>query len=168
MDLTAGTIILLLVALNIPVADKIATRFAFVSTNHDGFSDNVVNGQDLDDASHLNRSDWAFDLTDTSTLRVFGQWFDADNNGAAMKASTSTPDPRDLAQILYQNTTFHPELLQVFYVDMDFANLKISTSSQEDDIYVVRDNDRHNYGNVHTEGPWPAHISEPNFAQRRR
>ena len=158
VDLTAGNYNFIKArgSVNIPVADKIATRFAFVSTNHDGFSDNVVNGQDLDDASHLSfRSDWAFDLTDTSTLRVFGQWFDADNNGAAMKGiDDTTPDPRDLAQDSLSKYDLSSRVIAgILDVDMDFASLKISASSQEDDIYVVRDNDRHNYGNVHTEGP---------------
>ena len=46
---------------------------------------NIVTGQDLDDANHVSfRSDWIIDA-DSASLRVFGQYFDADNNGAAMK-----------------------------------------------------------------------------------
>ena len=73
-------------ALNLPVSDKVATRMSFVSTDRDGFSENIINRQDLDDANHTSfRSDWFFDLSETTSLRVFGQFFDADNNGAAMK-----------------------------------------------------------------------------------
>ncbi|NBV58077.1 MAG: TonB-dependent receptor, partial [Bacteroidetes bacterium] len=45
-----------------------------------------LNGQDLDDADHTSlRTDWFFDISDTTSLRVFGQFFEANNNGAAMK-----------------------------------------------------------------------------------
>ena len=38
---------------NFPISDKVSTRNSFVITERDGFSDNVINGQDLDDASHI-------------------------------------------------------------------------------------------------------------------
>ena len=41
----------------------------------------------------------------------------------------------------------------IFNTDLGFANLKILASMQEDDIYVSRDNDRHNFGDVHANGP---------------
>ena len=66
----------------------------------------------------------------------------------------TTPDPRDLAQDSLSKYDLSSRVIAgILDVDMDFASLKISASSQEDDIYVVRDNDRHNYGNVHSEGP---------------
>ena len=87
-------------AVNIPLSNNISTRFSWVSTDHDGFSENLENGQDLDDASHTSlRSDWLFDLSDTSSLRLFAQYFEAENNGAAMKGlDDPTPDPRQLRQ----------------------------------------------------------------------
>ena len=60
---------------NIVVNDKIATRFSVSSTTRDGFTENVFTGQDLDDANNKSvRTDWMFDLNDTSSLRVFGQF----------------------------------------------------------------------------------------------
>ena len=87
-------------AINIPLSEKVATRMSLVSTQRDGFSKNIINRQDLDDADHVSfRSDWFFDISNTASLRVFGQYFDADNNGAAMKGlDDSTPNPRRLAQ----------------------------------------------------------------------
>ena len=87
-------------AVNIPLSDSVATRFSWVSTDHDGFSENLVTGQDLDDATHSSlRSDWLFDISDSTSLRVFAQYFEADNNGAAMKGlDDPTPDPRQLRQ----------------------------------------------------------------------
>ncbi|MDA8815606.1 TonB-dependent receptor [Gammaproteobacteria bacterium] len=143
-------------AINIPLSEKVATRMSLVSTQRDGFSKNIINGQDLDDADHVSfRSDWFFDISNTASLRVFGQYFDADNNGAAMKGlDDSTPNPRRLAQDSASNYKLSSEVLAaVLNVELGFADLKILASTQEDDIYVSRDNDRHNFGDVHASGP---------------
>jgi len=143
-------------AINIPLSEKVATRMSLVSTKRDGFSKNIINGQDLDDADHISfRSDWFFDISNTASLRVFGQYFDADNNGAAMKGlDDSTPNPRRLAQDSASNYKLSSEVLAaILNVELGFADLKILASAQEDDIYVSRDNDRHNFGDVHASGP---------------
>ena len=143
-------------AVNIPLSDKVATRMSVVSTDRDGFSKNILNNQDLDDANHTSlRSDWFFDITDTTSLRVFGQFFDANNNGAAMKGlDDPTPNPRKLAQDSASDYQLSSEIIAaILNVELGFADLKILASAQEDDIYVSRDNDRHNYGDVHGSGP---------------
>ena len=142
--------------INIPLSDTVATRFSWITTDHDGFSENLVNGQDLDDTFHTTfRSDWLFDLSDTSSLRLFAQFFEAENNGAAMKGlDDSTPDPRQLRQDSASVYELTSEIVAgIFNSDLGFANLKILASMQEDDIYVSRDNDRHNFGDVHANGP---------------
>ncbi len=143
-------------AVNLPLSDKVATRMSIVSTDRNGFSKNILNGQDLDDANHVSfRSDWFFDISDTTSLRVFGQFFDADNNGAAMKGlDDPTPNPRRLAQDSASDYQLSSEVLAaILNVELGFADLKILGSIQEDDIYVSRDNDRHNFGDVHGSGP---------------
>ena len=143
-------------AVNVPLSDKVATRMSIVSTDRNGFSKNILNGQDLDDANHVSfRSDWFFDISDTTSLRVFGQFFDADNNGAAMKGlDDPTPNPRRLAQDSASDYQLSSEVLAaILNVELGFADLKILGSIQEDDIYVTRDNDRHNFGDVHGSGP---------------
>ena len=143
-------------AVNVPLSDKVATRMSIVSTDRNGFSKNILNGQDLDDANHVSfRSDWFFDISDTTSLRVFGQFFDADNNGAAMKGlDDPTPNPRRLAQDSASDYQLSSEVLAaILNVELGFADLKILGSIQEDDIYVSRDNDRHNFGDVHGSGP---------------
>lgn len=143
-------------AANIPLSDKVATRMSVVSTDRNGFSKNILNNQDLDDANHTSlRSDWFFDISDTTSLRVFGQFFDANNNGAAMKGlDDPTPNPRKLAQDSASDYQLSSEIIAaILNVELGFADLKILTSSQEDDIYVSRDNDRHNFGDVHGSGP---------------
>ena len=141
---------------NIPLSDSVATRFSWVTTDQDGFTENLVNGQDLDDTNHTTlRSDWLFDLSDTSSLRLFAQFFEAENNGAAMKGlDDPTPDPRQLRQDSASVYELTSEIVAgIFNSDLGFANLKILASMQEDDIYVSRDNDRHNFGDIHSSGP---------------
>ena len=143
-------------ALNLPLSDTVATRMSLVSTDRNGFSKNILNDQDLDDANHTSfRSDWFFDISDITSLRVFAQYFDANNNGAAMKGlDDSTTNPRELAQDSASNYQLSSEVLAaILNVELGFADLKILASSQEDDIYVSRDNDRHNFGDVHASGP---------------
>ena len=143
-------------ALNIPLTENIATRMSLVSTDRNGFSKNILNDQDLDDANHLSfRSDWLFDISDTASLRVFGQYFDANNNGAAMKGlDDPTPNPRELAQDSASDYQLSSEVIAaILNIELGFADLKILTSTQEDDIYVSRDNDRHNFGDIHGSGP---------------
>ena len=125
--------------INIPLSDTVATRFSWITTDHDGFSENLVNGQDLDDTFHTTfRSDWLFDLSDTSSLRLFAQFFEAENNGAAMKGlDDPTPDPRQLMQDSASVYELTSEIVAgIFNSDLGFANLKILASMQEDDIYV--------------------------------
>ena len=158
VDLTLGDYDLTKVrgGVNIPLSDSVATRFSWVTTDQDGFTENLVNGQDLDDTNHTTlRSDWLFDLSDTSSLRLFAQYFEAENNGAAMKGlDDPTPDPRQLRQDSASVYELTSEIVAgIFNSDLGFANLKILASMQEDDIYVSRDNDRHNFGDIHSSGP---------------
>ena len=65
-----------------------------------------------------------------------------------------TPNPRKLAQDSMSDYQLTSEVFGLIYeTDLGPASLKILASSQEDDIYVMRDNDRHNFGDVHAEGP---------------
>ena len=134
---------------NVPVSDKVATRFSFSSTEREGFSNNVFTGQDLDDANNTSvRSDWLIDLDDASSLRIFGQYFEVDRNGAAIRGiDDPTPGMRNLSQDTISAHDLTSYVVAAIYEsDLGFANLKVMASVQEDDISVTRDNDRHNYG----------------------
>ena len=137
------------VASNVPVSEKVATRFSFSSTESDGFSTNVFTGQDLDDTNNTSvRSDWLIELDDASSLRIFGQYFEVDRNGAAIKGiDDPTPGMRNLSQDTISAHDLTSYVVAAIYEsDLGFANLKVMASTQEDDISVTRDNDRHNYG----------------------
>ena len=134
---------------NIVLNDSSAARFSISTVERDGFSDNVVTGQDLDDDSNFSlRADFLIDLRNDSSLRVFGQFFEIDRNGSAMKGiDDPTPNARDLSQDSISNHELTSSVFAAIYEsDLGYANLKIMASIQEDDISVTRDNDRHNYG----------------------
>ncbi|HCL72292.1 MAG TPA: TonB-dependent receptor [Gammaproteobacteria bacterium] len=134
-------------SINIPFSDSLASRTSVSLTSRDGFSQNVFNGQELDDADHTSfRTDWLLELSDTSSLRVFGQYFDADNNGAAIKGFyDTTPDRRKLSQNTLSKYQLESKIVGgIGEFDLGYATLKALASWQKDEIYVVRDNDRHN------------------------
>ena len=134
---------------NFPISDTVATKFSISTIERDGFTENLVNGQDLDDASNISiRSDWVFNLSESSSLRVFGQFFDVDRNGAAMKGIddfTSTNERKLSQDTLSKQQITSKVFAAIYESDLGYANLKILASTQEDDVLVDRDNDRHNY-----------------------
>ena len=134
---------------NIPLGQNIASRISFAITERDGFSDNIVTGQDLDDASSVSiRGDLLIDLSENSSLRFFGQFFDVDRNGSAMRGiDDPSPNIRDLSQDTISKHKLSSSIVAAIYEsDLGFASFKAMASIQEDDILVVRDNDRHNFG----------------------
>ena len=150
-DITLGDYDLMKIgaALNFPISDKLATKLTISTIERDGFTENLVTGQDLDDASSISiRSDWIYEISDTSSLRIFGQYFDSDRNGSAMKGKDDlSSDARKLSQDTMSKQELSSKILALIYEsDLGFANLKVLASKQEDDILVVRDNDRHAAG----------------------
>ena len=134
---------------NIPLGQNIASRISFAITERDGFSDNIVTGQDLDDASSVSiRGDLLIDLNENNSLRFFGQFFDVDRNGSAMRGiDDPSPNIRDLSQDTISKHKLSSSIIAAIYEsDLGFASFKAMASIQEDDILVVRDNDRHNFG----------------------
>lgn len=147
-DLTLGEHNLVRVrgSVNLPLSDSVSTRTSISSFEHDGFSNNILNGQELDDANNLSfRSDWLWNINDTSSIRVFAQLFEEDSNGAAIKGIFDpTPDPRQLAQDTVSSYDLESEIYGLIAeTDIGVATLKYLGSYQKDDITVVRDNDRH-------------------------
>ena len=126
-----------------------AGRFSISINERDGFSKNIFTGQDLDDDSNISfRSDFLFELTDSSSLRFFAQYFDVDRNGSALRGiDDPTPDIRKLSQDTISKHELTSSIVAGIYeADLGSSTLKIMASVQEDDILVIRDNDRHNYG----------------------
>ena len=136
---------------NLPISNKVSTKLSFTSTDRDGFSENTFTGQDLDDDSNISiRSDWMIELSDTSSLRIFGQYFDVDRNGAAIRGiDDQSSNMRKLSQDTISKQELTSSVFALTYEnDLGYANLRLLASVQEDDMLVVRDNDRHNFGDA--------------------
>lgn len=134
---------------NVPLSSSSAGRFSILINERDGFSKNIFTGQDLDDDSSISfRSDFLFELTDSSSLRLFAQYFDVDRNGSALRGiDDPTPDIRKLSQdTISKHELTSSVVAGIYEADLGSSTLKIMASVQEDDILVIRDNDRHNYG----------------------
>ena len=132
-----------------PISDNVALSFSIINTKRDGFSTNLHNGQDLDDDdSYSIRNDMYIQLDASSSLRLFGQYANIDSNGSAMKGiDDTTVGARNLKQDTLSNLELTSSVLAGIYEkDLGFANLKVSVSTQKDDISVDRDNDRHVFG----------------------
>jgi iron complex outermembrane receptor protein len=134
---------------NVPLSSSSAGRFSISINERDGFSKNIFTGQDLDDDSSISfRSDFLFEFTDSSSLRLFAQYFNVDRNGSALRGiDDPTPDIRKLSQDTISKHELTSSIVAGIYeADLGSSTLKIMASLQEDDILVIRDNDRHNYG----------------------
>lgn len=101
-DLTLGNYNLVQArgAINIPMGDTVALRASVSSNQHDGFSENIVLDQELDDADSISgRLRLLIEPSATFRAHLTAQYFEEEVNGAAQKGLLDeTRDPRKLAQ----------------------------------------------------------------------
>jgi iron complex outermembrane receptor protein len=135
-------------SVNIPLSDTVAARVSLLSNQRDGYSFNVSNGQDLDDADSISaRVKLRWEPADNVSVSFGAQIFDEDVNGQAQKGIYDpTPGARRLAQDSLSNYELSSEIYSAT-VEWDLTDftLKSITSYQEDDISILRDNDRHDF-----------------------
>ena len=135
-------------SMNIPLSDTLAARVSLLRNNHEGFTENVSNGQDLDDADSLSaRVKLLWQASDNVRVTLGAQRFDESVNGQAQKGIY---DPTPVARKLAQDSLSSYELESQLYSmtlewDLGGVTLKSLTSYQNDDIAIQRDNDRHDY-----------------------
>ena len=131
--------------INKPLSENLAMRASFISNSRDGFTENLTNGQDLDDADSVSaRIRLSYEPSDIFRANFMAQVFDEDRNGSAQKGIIDpTPDPRQLRQ---NSPTEHKLNAQLYSAvlewDRENFSIKSLTSYQADDILVRRDNDR--------------------------
>ena len=146
-DLTMGNYGLLKTraVINKPLSENLAMRASLISNSRDGFTENLTNGQDLDDADSVSaRVRLSYEPSDIFRANFMAQVFDEDRNGSAQKGIIDpTPDPRQLRQ---NSPTEHKLNAQLYSAvlewDRENFSIKSLTSYQVDDILVRRDNDR--------------------------
>ena len=138
-------------SMNIPLSDTLAARVSLLRNNHQGFTENVSNGQDLDDADSLSaRVKLLWQPSDTVTVKLGAQMFEENVNGQAQKGIY---DPTEGARRLAQDSLSAYELSSDLYSatvewDLPSFTVKSITSYQSDDIKVLRDNDRHDFATL--------------------
>ncbi len=152
-DLTLGNydLVRARAALNIPMGDKVAARISLQSNEHDGFTDNIINGQDLDDSDRISaRARLLIEATDTFSINLTAQYFDEDVNGQAQKGLLDpTPDARELAQDSLSSYELESQLYSmVLEWNLPSFTIKSLTSYQDDDIAILRDNDRNDLASL--------------------
>ena len=146
-DLTLGDhgLTKLRAIINRPLNENLAMRASFISNKRDGFTDNLTNGQDLDDADSVSaRVRFKYEPSEDFRANFTAQVFDEDRNGSAQKGLLDpTPDPRKLRQNSITEHKLTAELYSaVLEWDYETYSVKSLTSYQVDDILVRRDNDR--------------------------
>ena len=131
---------------NFPISDTLATRFSFSSVERDGFSENIQLGQELDDANSISlRSDWIMELSDTSSLRFFAQYFDSDRNGAPF-LSESKYCAKNLSEDVSLNSIIQSLLKLMLFASSNswpswIFSLNPSLSTEEKENLVARVSD---------------------------
>ena len=149
-DITVGNYSLIRArgSVNIPISDTMALRASVASHNHDGFSKNIVIDQELDQADSISaraRLLWA--PMDNLRFNFTAQYYDENTNGAAQKGILDpTPGDRKLAQDWDNGYELESQLYSlVAEWDLPAFTVRSLTSYQDDDVAVVRDNDRHDF-----------------------
>ena len=149
-DVTIGTYNLLKTraTYNFPISDNSALKASLSTNKRNGYSTNLTNGQDLDDADSMSaRIRYLFQPSDSFSINLMGQYFDERRNGAAAKGILdNTPNPRELRQDDLSEYDLNAQLYSAIVESVgDTFTLKSITSYQVDDILIRRDNDRHDY-----------------------
>ena len=142
-------------SVNLPLSDALALRASVASHRHNGFSENIVLDQELDQADSIAarvRLLWA--PTATFRLNLATQHNNEDTNGAAQKGLLDpTPDERDLAQDSPNKRRVENHLYSlVAEWDLPAFTVKSLTSYQKDNITVIRDNDRNDFATLIAKG----------------
>ena len=152
-DLTLGDydLVRLRASANVPMSDNFAARLSVATNEHKGFTDNIVNGQDLDDADSVSaRLRLLWEVTDNFRAHLTAQYFDEDVNGQAQKGLLDpTINSRKLAQDSISSYELESQLYSlVLEWDLEAFSIKSLTSYQDDDIAILRDNDRNDLASL--------------------
>lgn len=131
--------------LNIPFSERAALRIAASHTEHEGYSDNVLTGKDLDDADNNTiKAQLLVDITDNLSLTLRAEYGESETNGSAQKnILDTTPGARNLAHDFLESFEYDSKIYSwTLERAGEFADIKYVGSIQDTFAVVVNDNDR--------------------------
>lgn len=137
--------------LNVPLTSDLAARVSVSSHRHDGFSRNVTLDQELDEAdSQSARVRLGWTPRENVGVVFTAQQHRENTNGAAQKGILdTTPNPRRLKQDSRGKYALESSLFAlVATVELPSLTIESLTSYQDDDVLLVRDNDRHDLASL--------------------
>ena len=148
-------------SINVPINERLAVRASGTINRHDGYAENVVLIQSLDDANASSfKINALWQITPTVSMQAVHATFEEDTNGAAQKGIRDlTSNPRKLAQDSPSEYMYQADLSYVItQVEYPWFVVKSITSLQSGDIIVRRDNDRHTLDRTRPPVPAPAQV----------
>lgn len=132
-------------SVNIGNGGSHALRLSGSHRSHDGYSTNILLGQELDDEEAFTlRAQYLWQPSDTFSLIARAQRFDLESNGRAQKSiNDATPGPRNLAHDFPDFFDFESTHLSLTAQwELPAFTIKSITGYQSDDADLARDNDR--------------------------
>ena len=79
---------------NLPLGRDVAVRLAGIYVDRDGYSDNVVTGNDIDDREQFSvRGSLRWELSESTVLDVMGSYFDEDSSRTRSQKQLCAQDP---------------------------------------------------------------------------
>ncbi len=139
-------------AINIPISDRIAGRIAGIWVDRDGYSENIVTGDDVDDREQWSvRGSLRFDISDSTRLDIIGHIFEEDSSRSRSQKQLCDQDPSAILGCLptgigtdpinafaTAGTLLSSNLLLGPLGLFDFFNQNLDPSLNPDDLRDVR------------------------------
>ena len=152
-------------SLNLPLHESLAVRTSVSLNRHDGYTENIILNQELDDSDGKSmKINALWTPSSRFSLQLAHTYFNEDINGAAQKGIRDlTSNSRRVAQ---DSPSQYELQSEVTYAILSWIapayTFKSLSSSQRDEILVIRDNDRHTLFDAASPIPTPAQVVPEN------
>jgi len=81
-------------AVNIPISDTMAARLAGIVTKRDGYTDNLISGDDVDDREQWSvRGSFRWEPSDSTTIDLISHYFEEDSSRTRSQKQLCVQDP---------------------------------------------------------------------------
>lgn len=148
-------------SLNVPIHETLAVRTAASINRHAGYAENIILDQELDDSDGKSLNiNGLWSPSSSFSLQLAHTYFKEDINGAAQKGIRDTT--RNARRVAQDSPSKYKLQSELSYVVLNWIRpsftFKSLSSAQKDEIFVVRDNDRHTLFEAFDPVPTPAQV----------